>query len=565
MKQKKYLHFMLLASCFLTPHAALLAATPAKAKHAMVVSEQALASQVGIDILRAGGNAIDAAVAVGYALAVVHPCCGNIGGGGFMTLHLANGKNIFINFREKAPRAATATMFLDTKGNLMPHKSTTGYLAVAVPGTVLGFETALRKYGTMSRQQVIAPAIQLAEKGFILTPGDVAFLTPETDIFKTQKNIASIFLKNGKPYQAGDRLIQTDLANTLKQIAEKGANAFYRGAIADKIVEASQEQGGILSRQDFTDYRVQLLPPIICYYRGYQIISAPPPSSGGTTLCEILQILQKYPLHALGHQSPEAIHATIEAMRFAFADRNDQLGDPDFVNNPIQQLLSKKHITSIWQRIRPSQATPSKEIHSDKPPTEGKHTTHYSIMDKWGNAASVTYTLNSLFGAKVIPDHTGIFLNDEMDDFTTKAGHPNQFGLIQGVKNSIAPGKRPLSSMTPTIITKNGKVVLIVGSPGGPRIITATLLTILNVIDYNMNLQDAVNQQRYHQQWLPDTVYMEPDTLLSDTQKKLEAMQYHFTVDNTRTAVEAIYVDPITKQITGANDRRRPAGKAMGY
>lgn len=538
------------------------AQSPVVAKHGMVVSEQHLASEVGATILRSGGNAIDAAVAVGYALAVVDPCCGNIGGGGFMTLHLTNGKNIFLNFRERAPIAATPNMFLDAHGNSIPNKSTYGYLSVAVPGTVLGFETALKKYGTMSRAQVIAPAIELAEKGYVLTPGDIKLFAVSAANFKRQPNVAAIFLKNGQPYQTGDRLVQKDLSQTLKLISDKGADVFYKGKIAEEIVKASQEQGGILSLKDFADYSVEELSPVTCTYHDYKIISAPPPSSGGTSLCEMLNILERYPLREFGYYTPRSVHYIVEAMRFSFSDRNNKLGDPDFVSDPVALLTSKKYAKQIQQEISSSHATPSAEMNVEH---EGVNTTHYSIVDKFGNAASVTYTLNGFFGAQVIADNTGFFLNDEMDDFTIEAGTKNQFGLVQGVKNSIQPGKRPLSSMTPTIVMKNNKVLMVLGSPGGPRIITSTLLAILNVLEYGKDIQQAVDAKRFHHQWLPDVIDIENDTFPPATINKLSAMGYHFVSHNTWGAVEAIYINPKTKLIYGANDMRRPEGAAAGY
>ena len=538
--------------------------SPALSKQGMVVSEQHLASQVGIDILHSGGNAIDAAVAVGYALAVVHPCCGNIGGGGFMLLHLASGKNIFINFRERAPLAAKAAMFLDEKGQVIPNKSTVGYLAVAVPGSVLGLDTALKKYGTMTRQQIMAPAIHLAENGFILTPGDVKILEKNTKSFRRSPNVAAIFLKNNQSYQTGDRLIQKDLANTLKLISANGPDVFYKGRIAESIVNASQKNGGILSLKDFSEYHIEELAPIHCTYRGYSIFSAAPPSSGGTTLCEMLNILEGYPLSHLGYHSFASVHDTIEAMRYAFFDRNSELGDPDFVENPIQHLISKDYAAQIRQHIHSDQMTPSSQLQAVKS-HEGVNTTHYSIVDQWGNAASVTYTLNSYFGAKVIAGNTGFFLNSEMDDFTSKLGVANKFGLIQGASNAIFAGKRPLSSMTPTIIIQDNQVLMVLGSPGGPRIITATLQVILNVIDYKMNIQQAVDSPRFHHQWLPDETNLEPQVFSGNTMKKLKAMGYHLVTGQPWGAVEAIQIDPVTKNIDGANDMRRPAGSAIGY
>lgn len=531
-----------------------------KEQTGMVVSEQLLASQIGANILRSGGNAIDAAVAVGYALAVVNPCCGNIGGGGFMTIHLANGKNVFINFREKAPLAATPTMFLNKKGHIIPNKSTIGYLAVAIPGTVMGLNTALKKYGTLPLSQLIAPSISLAKEGFKLMPGDTKLLDDNFKNFQKHPNVANIFLKNGRSYKTGERLIQTDLANTLQQIAKQGSVVFYQGKIADKIVQSSRQHGGILSKKDFATYDVEELSPIICYYRGYKIISAPPPSSGGTALCEMLNILENFSLQKNRFDSAQSVHYVVEAMRFAYADRNEKLGDPNFVTNPVQHLISKKYAKFLAARIPKNKALKSIEL--DTTP-EGLHTTHYSIIDKKGNAVAVTYTLNSFFGAQVIADHTGFILNDEMDDFSAKPGAKNQFGLVQGAKNAIQPGKRPLSSMTPTIITKNNRIVLIIGSPGGPRIITSTLLTILNVIDYGMTIQEAVNKARYHHQWLPDTIEIEPLALSSHTINRLLKMGYHFSLKKPWGAVEAIYIDPVTHRVFGANDKRRSAGAAV--
>ena len=536
---------------------------PVVASHSMVVTEQHLASQVGADILSAGGNAVDAAVAVGYALAVVNPCCGNIGGGGFMTLHLTGDRNVFINFRERAPLAAKTDMYLDKNRDVIPGKSTFGYLAVATPGTVMGLDTALAKYGTMTRQQVLAPAIKLAQEGYILTPGDVKLLDEHAQDFKRNANVAKIFLNKGKPYQVGDKLIQKDLAKTLKLISDQGTKAFYTGDIAKQIVAASQQNGGILSMQDFANYYVEIMTPLRCTYQGYTVFSAPPPSSGGVALCEMLNIIDNYPLKQQPYHSVESVRYIIEAMRNAFADRNNQLGDPDFVSNPIDTLISKSYAEKISVKIKALHGAevvpPAATI-----PKEGVNTTHYSVVDKFGNAVSVTYTLNSFFGAEVIAGSTGFLLNDEMDDFSAKPGVPNQFGLVEGDKNKIEPGKRPLSSMTPTILTQGVQTVMVVGAPGGPKIITETLLTILNVLDHRMNIQEAVDAPRYHQQWLPIPVDMEPNAFNDDTLKQLRLLGYTFTERKPWGAVEAIYIDPLTKKLYGANDHRRPAGLAVG-
>ena len=543
----------------------------------MVATAQHLATKVGLDILKAGGNAIDAAVATGYALAVVDPCCGNIGGGGFMTLHLADGRNVFINFRERAPLHATRDMYLDDKGNVVPGRSTDGYLAVGVPGTVMGLDTALKKYGTMSRAQVMAPAIRLAEHGFVLEQGDINILagkgrhgdldalTGPSKRFATQPNVAAIFLNHGRPYREGERLVQKDLARTLKLIEKKGPAAFYDGPIADAIVRASQKNGGILAKADFTNYLVDETRPVECAYHDYRIISAPPPSSGGVTLCEILNIVEPYPLGKMGFHSAAATHVLVEAMRHAYVDRNTLLGDPHFVQAPVARLLSKPYAARIRAAIRPDRATPSDQVRQGEPPHEGTNTTHYSIVDGKGNAASVTYTINRYFGAGVIAGNTGFFLNDEMDDFTSKPGVPNLYGLIQGENNAIAPGKRPLSSMTPTIVTRNGKLFMVLGSPGGSRIITITLETFLNVVDHGMTLQEAVDAPRFHHQWQPDVIQYEPDAFSAEAMARLEAMGYKFKAYGPWGATEAILVDPATGALTGANDRRRPAGAAMGY
>ena len=516
---------------------------PAQAGSAMVVTSQHLASEVGAEILKAGGNAVDAAVAVGYALAVVLPCCGNIGGGGFATLHLADGRDIFLNFREKASGAATERMYLDAAGELVPDLSLRGYKAVAVPGTVLGLDTLLAKYGTLTREKVMAPAIRLAEEGFVLAQGDVDILASATKAFATEPNVAAIFLNGGKPWEAGERLIQKQLAATLKAIAKDGPDAFYKGPIADAVAAASAANGGILTKQDFADYTVTETPPVRCSYRGYDFVSSPPPSSGGTTICLILNILEGYPMKDLGFHSAAGIQLSIEAMRHAYVDRNFALGDPDFVENPLARLLSKDYAAAIRAKIAEGKAGNSKDIAPGVPPHEGTETTHYSIVDKAGNAVAVTYTINAYFGAKVIAGNTGFFLNDEMDDFTTKPGAPNAFGLVQGMKNAIKPGKRPLSSMSPTIVAKGGRTFMVIGSPGGPRIITIILETVMNVIDYGLDPQEAIDAPRFHHQWLPDEVFVEPMALSPDTRKLLTDMGYKITEQAPWGAATGIVVD----------------------
>ena len=548
---------------------------PVVSEHDMVVTEQALASQVGAEVLERGGNAIDAAVAVGYVLAVVHPCCGNLGGGGFMTVHLAKeNREHFLDFRERAPLAATANMYLDAAGNVIKGSTTTGHLAVAVPGSVAGLEAALAKYGTMKRAELIAPAIRLAEEGFVLDQGDADLFATATDAFKVDPATRAIFLKpDGGAFQPGDRLVQRDLGQTLRQIRDAGAAGFYKGPVAQAIVASSQSGKGIITQRDLDAYKVRELAPIECDYRGYHIVSAPPPSSGGVVICEILNIVEGYPLKDWGFRSAQAMHVQIEAMRHAYVDRNSYLGDPDFVKNPLDRLLDKAYAAKIRAAIDPQKAAISQNLKPGVAPHEGSNTTHYSIVDGKGNAVSVTYTLNDWFGAKVTAGGTGVLLNDEMDDFTAKLGVPNIYGLVQGEANSIAPGKTPLSSMSPTIVTQNGQPVMVVGTPGGSRIITAVLETIMNVIDYGMNVQEAIDAPRFHQQWLPNTTNLETFAVSPDTRKILEGMGHVFSGPQPANHVVAILVGapslggkPVGKnRFYGGNDPRRNSGLVLGY
>lgn len=579
----KLLTFSALLAC--TQVASAVTRQPITADHGMVVTSQHLATDVGVDILKQGGNAVDAAVAVGYALAVTNPCCGNIGGGGFATIHLADGRDVFLNFREKAPGASTEKMFLNAAGDVVADLSLKGYLAAGVPGSVLGLDTLLQKYGTMKREVVMAPAIKLAEEGFVLNDGDVAIMNTSVKAFAEQPNVAAIFLHDGKPWSAGDVFMQKNLANTLKQISAAGPDAFYKGPIADAIVESSGKNGGIITKKDLADYTVAEAAPIKCNYRGFDLISSPPPSSGGTAVCEILNILKGYPMGELGFHSAVGIHYMVEAMRHTFVDRNFQLGDPDFVKNPLDKLLSDSHAADIRAKIDAGKATPSKDVQPGTAPHEGTETTHYSIVDSKGDAISVTYTINALFGARVIAGETGFFLNDEMDDFTTKPGVPNLFGLVQGKTNVIAPGKRPLSSMSPTIVNKDGKTFMVLGSPGGSRIITIVVEAIMNVVDYGMNMQEAVDSPRLHHQWLPDEVALEPFAVSPDTAKILTDMGYTLKTQSPWGAAEAILIGPaadpaavassgndamaaskpVPGKLYGAHDDRRPAGSAGGY
>ncbi|HKU81222.1 MAG TPA: gamma-glutamyltransferase, partial [Candidatus Tumulicola sp.] len=511
----------LVAALALLPAASGAAGPPqAAGRHAMVVTEQREATRAGLATLRAGGNAVDAAVAVAYALAVVDPCCGNIGGGGFMLVRTAAGRERFIDFRERAPLRATRDMYLDARGQAVASQSRTGWKAVAVPGTVLGLETARTEFGTMSRASLMAPAIALARDGFQLAPGDVV-------PFAGSARAGALLFANGSP-RAGDRLTQPRLARTLEAIAAGGAATFYRGPIARAIVRASQAGGGVLTLEDFDRYRVEESAPVRCRFRGYVVASAPPPSSGGVTLCEILNVIAAYPLEHWGWHSTRSVHYVTEAERRAFADRNAYLGDPDFVKNPVAQLLAPAYAARLRAQIAPERATPSRDVRpglSAEPP-EGRHTTHFSIVDRWGNAVAVTYTLNDWFGAGVVAGDTGFFLNDEMDDFTAKPGVANMYGLVQGGRNAIAPGKRPLSSMAPTIVTHDGKLAMVTGSPGGPRIITTVLETILNALVYRTGVRAAVDAPRTHMQWLPDRLEYEPGAFSAATARALERMGY---------------------------------------
>jgi len=566
-------------------HAASLPAV--EARNGMVVTSQHLATDAGVAILKMGGNAIDAAVAVGYAEAVVNACCGNIGGGGFMTIHLADGRDTFINFREKAPAAASADMYIGPDGNVVHGATLQGYLAAGVPGTVAGFDAVQKKYGKLTRAQVMAPAIKLARDGFILTRGDTDIMDTTVSWFKKDPEAARIFLHaDGSAYQPGERLVQKDLAKTLEAISRRGTDAFYKGAIPAAVERASKAGGGILTAADFANYTISEMAPLRCDYRGYVFLTAPPPSSGGVTTCQILNTLEGYDMKALGFHSAASIHYMAEAMRHAYMDRNTFLGDPDFVKNPTDRLMSKDYAAAIRKKISADKATPSEQVQPGMEPHEKPETTHYSVVDKAGNAVSTTYTVNGRFGAIVIAPGTGFFLNDEMDDFTAKIGTRNMYGLVQGASNAIAPGKRPLSSMSPTIVTKDGKTFMVVGSPGGSRIITITLEAAINVIDYGMEPQEAVDAPRIHHQWLPDQIYYETRGLSPDTLKTLGEMGYKTAEQTPWGATEMIMiglpnaagVGPASSGndsgvsgkvlpgfIYGANDARRPAGSAGGY
>jgi gamma-glutamyltranspeptidase/glutathione hydrolase len=548
---------------------------PVAAENGMVVTAQRFATDVGVEVLARGGNAIDAAIAVGYALAVVYPAAGNLGGGGFMTVQFADGRKTFIDFREVAPLAATANMFLDARGDVIPNASLRGHRAVAVPGTVSGFEYVREKYGTLPRADLLTPAIRLAKAGFVLERGDVDMLREATDDFRKDPASAAIFLNRGAPFEPGATLRQPDLARTLELIRQRGADGFYQGETARELAAASRAGKGILAQADLDAYRTRELAPLECDYRGFGIVSAPPPSSGGVVLCEMLNILEGYPLAEYGYGSARALHVQIEAMRRGYFDRNHLLGDTGFVDNPIATLLDEKYAARARAQIDLARAGDSRAMKGVEPagvPVGGSHTTHYSIADRFGNAVAVTYTLNDWFGARVTAAGTGVLLNNEMDDFTSKVGVPNLYGLVQGEANKIEPGKRPLSSMAPTIVTRDGKPWMILGTPGGSRIITAVMLTMQNVIDFGMDIQEAVDAPRIHQQWLPEDTFVEARAMSPDSREILLRMGHKLTLPQPENHVAAILIgapalqaDPVGRnRFYGALDPRRETGLARG-
>jgi gamma-glutamyltranspeptidase/glutathione hydrolase len=542
---------------------------PVKTKNGMVVSANDLATKVGVQILKDGGNAIDAGVAVGFTLAVTYPFAGNIGGGGFMVLHLKNGKNTTIDFREKAPLSAKKDMFLDEQGNYIPELSQSGVTSVGVPGSVAGLIYALKKYGTMSLSQVIQPAIELANKGFVLDEFTAKSFERTLPKFIKYKSSKKIFSKNGEPYKEGDLFIQKDLAKTLKQIKIKGSDGFYKGKVAELLVKQVKENNGYITLKDLENYKPVERKPIYGIYRGYGIVSMPPPSSGGIALVELLNILENFSFGKNEWGSSKYINKLVEAMKYVYADRTYHLGDEDYYPVPKQKLISKKYAKIIFSKLTQI-ATPSKKISTQipLPQNESTETTHYSIYDKDGNAVSVTTTINSAYGSKVVVGGAGFLLNNEMDDFSAKPGEPNQFGLLGTEANSIEPEKRMLSSMTPTIVLKDDKPYLIVGSPGGSTIITTVLQVIMNVIDFNMNIQEAVNAPRFHHQWYPDKIYLEKFCVTEDVAENLVKKGYTLANRNKTFRIlgsaQAIMIDNDNKIIYGATDPRRN-GKAEGY
>lgn len=538
---------------------------PVAAKNGMVSSQEDLATEAGLEVLQEGGNAIDAAVTMGFTMAVTLPRAGNLGGGGFMLVHLADSpETIAIDYREKAPALATRDMFLDANGDVIPNQSQFSHLAVGVPGTVAGMTMALEKYGTISLARALKPAIELAEAGFPVDQDLHRTLIDVQERLKASRASTEIFYKEGGiPYQVGEILVQQDLAKSLKLIAEEGASAFYQGEIAEAIVTDMEANGGLIMKQDLATYQPKIRPTIKGEYRGYEINSMPPPSSGGIHLVQILNILENFPIRALGHNTAKTIHLMAESMKLAYADRSKFLGDADFVSVPIAQLISKNYAGILSQKIDLDQATPSKEISPGNPyQVESRDTTHYSVIDQYGNAVANTYTLNLTYGTGFTVPGTGILLNNEMDDFSIKPGVPNFFGLVGGEFNAIEPEKRMLSSMTPTIVTKEGKPFLVTGSPGGSRIITSVLQVIMNVIDHQMNIAEATNAVRVHHQWLPDQLRYETG-LNGDTVELLQDKGYELVTGDAIGSTQSIMkVDDI---LYGASDPRRPGALTLGY
>ncbi|MGD8203955.1 gamma-glutamyltransferase [Pantoea sp. FN0305] len=539
---------------------------PVRAQQGMVASVDETATQIGVDILRQGGNAVDAAVAVGFALAVTHPQAGNLGGGGFMLLRTASGRTTAIDFREVAPARASRDMFLDKQGNADSKLSLTSPLASGTPGTVAGFALAAQKYGTLPLSQLVQPAVELARKGIIVNDALADDLNSYgKEVLLSHENSKAIFFKpDGTPYQKGERLVQANLAHSLSLIAQQGADAFYKGEIADQIAAEMAQHGGLISKADLASYRAIERQPISGSYRGYQVFSMPPPSSGGIHIVQILNILENFDLAKMGFGSADAMQVMAEAEKYAYADRSEYLGDPDFVKVPWQALTSKAYAKSLAQQIDIAKARPSTEIKPGQlEPYESNQTTHFSVVDKQGNAVAVTYTLNTNFGSGIVAGKSGILLNNEMDDFSARPGTPNVYGLVGGEANAVQPGKRPLSSMSPTIVAKDGKTWLVTGSPGGSRIITTVLQMVVNSIDFGMNVAEATNAPRFHHQWLPDQLRVEkgfsPDTL-----KLLSAKAQNVEVLPAMGSTQSIMIGP-DGMLYGASDPRTVDDLTAGY
>lgn len=543
---------------------------PSQAAHGMVASASGLASQAGVEMLKRGGNAVDAACATAFALAVTYPVAGNLGGGGFMLIRLSDGRAVAIDYRETAPAGATRAMYQDNAGNVIANASLVGYRASGVPGTVAGLELAQRKYGKLKWRDVIEPARRLAANGFPVSRAFASSLRGEKSLAQFPDS-RRIFLNNGAFYNPGDTFKQPELAATLARLQQQGARDFYEGRTADLIAATMQAHGGLITRDDLKRYKAVEREPLRGTYRGYDILTMPPPSSGGIALLEMLNILEPYDLAKWGHGAPRTDHLLIEAMRRAFADRAEFLGDPDFVRVPTKGLIAKSYAADVARSITPAHATPSAQIKHGLPaPYESPQTTHFSVVDGEGNAVSNTYTLNMGYGSGVTVEGAGFLLNDEMDDFTSKPGVPNGFGLIQGEANAIAPHKRPLSSMTPTILVKDGKLFLVIGSPGGPTIINTVLQVIVNVVDHNMNIAQAIAAPRLHHQWLPDQIRAEANALSPEVRRALVQMGHVFApragLPNEHWGdAEGILVDPISGKRFGASDPRSHDAAAIGF
>ncbi len=539
---------------------------PVRARHGMVASTSEIASRVGIDIMKRGGNAVDAAVAVGLALAVVWPSAGNLGGGGFMMIRRADGTSEVIDYRERAPLAASRDMYLDKEGNVIKDASTVGYRAVGVPGSVAGFALALERHGKLKWADVVEPALELAAEGFTVNYHTARSLTGSQRLLSKFPESRRIFLRDGKPYEEGESFRQPDLAATLTRLKENGPREFYEGKTAEMIVKDMKENGGLITAKDLAEYKPTVRKPLSGNYRGYEIITMPPPSSGGAALIEMLNMLEHYDLKKMGHNASAELHVLIEAQRRAFADRAEFMGDADFVKVPLEGLVSRKYAADLVKTIKKDRATPSSEIKAGKPTGyESPNTTHFTVIDGEGNVVSNTYTLNNSYGSGATARGTGVLLNNEMDDFTSKPGVPNAYGLLQSENNAIQPSKRPLSAMTPTIVLKDGKVAFAIGSPGGPTIINTVLQVIINVIDFDMNIQQAIDAPRFHHQWMPDEIRWEPYGLNNDTRTAMEKMGHVFSErPGYMGDAEGIMIEPETGMRLGASDPRL-GGVPVGY
>jgi gamma-glutamyltranspeptidase/glutathione hydrolase len=542
---------------------------PVRGKHGMVSSVSEIASQVGVDVLKRGGNAVDAAVAVGLALAVVWPSAGNLGGGGFMVIRQANGKATAIDYREMAPAAAHRNVYLDEKGEYVAESSTYGHAAAGVPGTVAGLSYALEKYGTMKWADVAKPARQLAAEGFPVWYQLERSLKNASKHLSRYPETNRIFLRDGKPYETGEIFKQPELAAVFERMIKRGPREFYEGKTAQLIEESMRRaaNGGKvwMTVEDLKNYKAVEREPLRGVYRGHEIITMPPPSSGGVAMIEMLNILERHDLKSMGAGSSQSIHVMVEAMRRAFADRAQFLGDPDFVKVPVAGLVSRKYADKLAATIDLERASTSQDVRSGDPLAyESEETTHFTVVDKDGNVASNTYTINDSFGNKITVEGAGFLLNNEMDDFAPKPGAPNAYGLIQGEANAVTARKRPLSSMTPTIVLKDGKLLFAVGSPGGPTIINTVTQVIVNIIDHGMNIQQAIDWPRVHHQWMPDQIVYEPYGLAPDVLNRLKSMGHQFGNQRYMGDAEGVMIEVKTDVRLGGSDPRLD-GKSIGY